>query len=854
MSAQASEIITAPYTIWVAPEQTEFPSIDAEPAAPWVKLGTNGAHNYAEEGVRVIHSRSYEESRPAGMLAAAFSFLSRERLAVRVTLLDLTLEQLAHALGNNAVTEQLASGGIAGFKSIGLSQRLRRSTVVSLLVRGASPYLADGNAQFELPRCYEAGNAETVFRRGQPAGVALEFRSLVDGAAISDEMKFGRYLAQNALALPGSIPPALSPGPAFDGSPGSGSATVPEDPERTTAKPTGHFITPPHLTITGELLVGVIAFANNNGSLIGGIARVRFFFEGAFVDVTEPSFQTFTRFDGSTYTLFGYWLRATKGSQLGEASIFAEVVPAAAGIQSRVIGPHNLVLRDTEFEYDITMDPSQPEVAGQNYQTLLAAFHYLRSVNAETARITGSGSSVDVSGFVNFLHFEPVGRIVIEWSEPVTIGATLAGFGEWEINVGKLHWRGANITFDFEYFTNFGSRTGYSQPLFERVRFTNSAGFTPELPMKGPPPVAFRFEDVGEDGCWFAECAFDYLLNPTEQRAELVRGSIFENVANDLFTGAKAVVSNVIDGYDTSSFRAEIDAIAINGPAGATIAISGGNDANTRVVTAKEGGIEVGTFTVGKTSAFRGGNQFNNSNVVDWLNSLSGWSATLLDDTRRATSLGLANTNGAAFGDTDVSSGLTLVSQFDLHPDWIQGVISSSAVLENRVFYGNETWGSEAQLVFLTNGEYRDIAIVNNAFHQNDGSGYLSQLDSSQRHFMMVHNTFAGQRVLLRDGYNDDALTLIAANVFDDGGAEAAVTLNGTYKDNHYTAGSNTLPGDVGSSIGGTPATLLASAATGDFNPQAQLLANLKSPVFAFDLTGLVRASAAPAGAVTTSA
>lgn len=368
--------------------------------------------------------------------------------------------------------------------------------------------------------------------------------------------------------------------------------------------------------------------------------------------------------------------------------------------------------------------------------------------------------------------------------------------------------------------------------------------------MKGPPPVAFRFEDEGDDGPWLTECAFDYLLNPTEQRAELVRGCTFTNVANDLFTGAKAVLACVVDEYDTTSFRTEIDALTVTGPSGATIAISGGNDANTRVVTAKEGGAEVGTFTVGKTSAYVGGNQFNISNVVDWLNSLSGWSATLLDDTRRATSLGLAGTNGAAFGDTDVSSGLTLVSQFDLHPDWLQGVIFTSSVLENQIFYGNATSQSNAQLVFLTNGTYRDIAIVNNAFHQKDSSGYLSQLDSNQEHFLFAHNTFAGQQVLFRDGYDDDQYTLIAANLFDDSGSEADVTFGGARKDNHYTTGSNTLPGESGGTSGGTPATLLADAAGGVFTPQGDLLANLKTPVFEYDLTGAERGATDPAGAI----
>lgn len=659
------------------------------------------------------------------------------------------------------------------------------------------------------------------------------------------------WTRQSVLGRLGSpVPIALLPGSDFDGSVGSGFASTPSDPLRTSVKPTLRMITPPHLTVTDQLVVGALAFANDGGTLIGGIDRVRFHFEGNSADVIEPSFQEFVRHDGSTYSLFGYWVALTKGTQLGVAELYAEAIPADASMQNRVIGPYTYVLRDDEFEYDITMDPSQPQVPGQNYHSLLTAWQFLRSVNAQTARVTGSGANVDVSGFVNYAHFEPVGRIVVEWTEPVTIGASVESVGEWLISIGKLHWRGTNITFDMRYIVNFGSRTGYSQPLFERVRFTNSAGFGDTTYAKGPTGIPFLFEDLGDQGVWLTECAFDFLLNPTEQQAELVRGCTFENIGNDLFSFAKAVVANVVTEYDSTPYREELDALTVLGPVGATLSISNGNDATTRTITAKISGSEIDTFLVGRAASYVGGDQFNIADVVDWINALNGWSAVLLDDTRRATSLGLSGTNGGAFADVDVSNGLTLVSQFDLHPDWYQGVISSSASLENIVVFGNETSQSLAQLIFLTNGTYRDFAIVNNAFHQKDDSGYLSQLDATFQNLLFVHNSFSGQRVLLRSEYSDDAHTLIASNVFDNSGIEPGASSNGVYKNNHYFSASNLIAGDSSATIGGNSSSLYLNAASGNFTPQGELIQNLKPPVFSYDLHGKKRGATAPAGAL----
>lgn len=196
------EIIGAPLTVWIAPIGTAFPLINAAPAAAWIKLGTNGDRNYSNDGVTVLHSKTYQQAIPAGSSGPVKAFLDEEGLAIRVTLWDLTLEQYAYALNSNAVATTAAGVGTAGFKEIGLSQSVGRTAEFALLARGLSPYDEAMNAQYQVTRCYDSGSAEPVFRKGIPAGLALQFTALEDLAAVNPEHRFGKFIAQHQAPLP----------------------------------------------------------------------------------------------------------------------------------------------------------------------------------------------------------------------------------------------------------------------------------------------------------------------------------------------------------------------------------------------------------------------------------------------------------------------------------------------------------------------------------------------------------------------------------------------------------------------------------------------------------------------------
>lgn len=196
------EIIAAPFTAYFGPLGEAFPLIDAAPAGNWVKIGTSGAENYDEEGVSVGHDQEIKEVRSLGSTGAIKAFRDSEGLAIGFTVWDVTLESYALGLNSNTVTTTAAGSGTAGFKEMPF-YRGQSVATMALLVRGdVSPYGDAMKMQYEVPYCYLSSSPEVVYRKSDPAGLAFEFRALVDPNAASDAAKFGRLLAQHQAALP----------------------------------------------------------------------------------------------------------------------------------------------------------------------------------------------------------------------------------------------------------------------------------------------------------------------------------------------------------------------------------------------------------------------------------------------------------------------------------------------------------------------------------------------------------------------------------------------------------------------------------------------------------------------------
>ncbi len=197
---QPYEIVAAPYTLWVAPVGTAFPLLHIAPPAPWLKLGTNGDLSYSDEGVSVTHSETIDVSRPAGATGPIKAWRNEEDFMIGVTLWDTSLEQYQLALNGNALSTTAAGAGTPGYKSIGLFKG-REITAYALIARGLSAYGDNMVAQYEVPRCFQSGSPAPVYRKGNPAGLALRFQALVDPTAASPAERFGRLRMQHQAAL-----------------------------------------------------------------------------------------------------------------------------------------------------------------------------------------------------------------------------------------------------------------------------------------------------------------------------------------------------------------------------------------------------------------------------------------------------------------------------------------------------------------------------------------------------------------------------------------------------------------------------------------------------------------------------
>ncbi|MGQ7829927.1 hypothetical protein [Altererythrobacter sp. Z27] len=656
----------------------------------------------------------------------------------------------------------------------------------------------------------------------------------------------------------GTVIATIQPGATWNGTPGSGFGTIPADPVRTTAKPGLQLLVPPRQRFTESLTVGVLAMANNQGSLLAnlGLRHVRVHYEGGVHDIAAPSLHRFVDVNGVERAYFGWWITLEHNGSHGEAQVYFEAVPADPTMQNRVIGPFSFFPAAQMHDYQIEIAPSQPVLTNQRYQTITAAGNALRTLNAQHPRIliTEPGS-YDLTP-INATYVG-AGYCTIEASVPVTIAKASyvpasgsgATNGLLRLRYDGLWFRGANITFDFaNVHYIYHESPANIQHVFEGVNFTDSNG-RGALWLKGQKPTFYACRD----NPYFLECSVSVVQNAF-LNASLVRGCDYSDGAHDSFSYARCVVSNRVTGHHNADWRAPLDAMTVQysgAAATATIELSGANDANNRVFTAKENGGTISTFTVRNTDAdFNAGTNYDVADVVAWLNGLTGWHATLLDDTRRTTSLihASAATLGGSFGAVDTKTApVTFQTVFDVHGDmWAINNASS----RNGIFYSNLMFGNDLPIMGFGASGSEDMFFVNNAAHTDESinpyfANQISQWNRPGSQIVVAHNSLANQKFLLRAGMGmtADAWSLVANNcmlgIEWDGSPAAALPIAG----NHIHAGQPVPAGSVGTSSGGDQASLFADASTGDFTPAGSMLANRKPPVVKHDRTGRTRRS-----------
>ncbi|MCU0948320.1 MAG: hypothetical protein MUF47_08730 [Porphyrobacter sp.] len=630
---------------------------------------------------------------------------------------------------------------------------------------------------------------------------------------------------------------------------------------------------PPGQRFTATLAVGVAAFANDGGTLIGGIDRVRFHYEGTVVDVVEPSIYAFRAANGAMVAYYGYWAQLKRrGANAGEALLYVEAIPADATMQARVIGPFSFYPHSTRHDREYTVDPQTPESA-TNFHSFDAAVARVKADLPLNPRITFKRAmSGVVMTFAGATYAPAGGYLTVEAEAPVTFGrssigttATVDSDSNLRPRVTGLWLKGPNITIDYAFVDSMFSEDGKDFVL-DGINLTNSRGAN-ALWRGGPYFSGFRIRNSP----WFLECNISNLENVCVA-ANLVRGGIMRNVSRDIFADARCIVGTRVERHSDRATNDDIPAISVvytGTAATATIARSGTVDPNSANFTFKWGASSR-TFTVGKTAAVyarTSGNGYWFADVVDFVNTTlkgldPGWSATLIEtEGRRASSASLVGLKGQGFGDTNCrNTPRTIVSNFDAHGDWYQQRFNT--ITENVIAYQNVAYDMQTQNIFLSsNGPTRDFIFVSNALGNDPlGSDYFiessvfSQLGRPNSgtqisHVVVAHCSMPNQGITFRnDGTtfsSFDPYCLIANNVCRSlTKASATRAIGAAISNNHIHAGQTPLPEAIGTTIGGTRDTLFGGFGTGDFTPAGALLTSLKPPVVSFSVGALSNQSA----------
>ena len=648
---------------------------------------------------------------------------------------------------------------------------------------------------------------------------------------------------------------AFTPSEAWDGTAGSGFAVVPADPVRTSAKPAMRLIVPPNQYFTSSIWVGVYAGANAGGDLSDnmGLERVTAHYEGTQKDIPAPTVRTFADVNGNPVSYFGWWIELFRDGRNGHANLYFEAVPRDVTMQRRVIGPYQFSPQATLHDYSVVVAPSQPVDAGVSYQTIVAAMIYLRGVSANNPLITiVEAGDYDIASGTGGSTYVGQGWLNVTASVPVTIAKPSLGTDAASVlrtrYVGT-RWFGDNITFDAEFVSEWYN-DGVRDDWFDGVTIMDSSADT----VSDPPTFAFWKKTVRpsrwfcRNSPYFTECDISGINDPLVN-ANLARGNIVHACYHDIAMGARCSVGNRFSQMNSEFWWEEVPSLTVNytGAGTATLALSGGNGAGSRTFTAKVDAVTVDTFTVQNSeTAFNADTNVTVQNVKDWIDSLADWSATLLDNSYRAAFLSRTGFKGAAFGDTAIGAGLTLVAKVDMHPD----LFGNFGSYENMVFADNRGWSIYAQDIFLADGGgARDILVINNALHNRvsvnpDHAQHFSQLAAAHGHVVLAHNSHTGAGLLLRTDttYNADGYCLLANNVIKTLTWQGSPDADLVIANNHLETGATSPSGSTGTTIGGDDTSLYVDADAGDFTPAGDLLTNLKTRVVKYDRRGVQRA------------
>lgn len=682
-------------------------------------------------------------------------------------------------------------------------------------------------------------------------------------------------------------PESIEPAAAWTGTAGSGFTEIPIDPVRTTAKPAVRLLVPPYQYFTDTLDVGVIAMANDGGTLINnfGIASVKFMLEGSEAVVSLPTFHTIQTQRGP-HAYYGWWVRLRKPPGMaGQANLYIEATARDGSMQKRVIGPYLFSPAEQEFTHSVTVAPSQPAVAGVNYHTLDAAATYVNQLGSANPLITIADAGLyelTVGSGVTGISLRTglPGRLNITASTPdVTIGrATYVNDGTANINDAryKLRFFGTNLTLDYRYvLTINGSSADEGQGAWlDGVNMISSAPLGNSELWRG----TVKPNGLGSvrGAAWFTEVKVVELTN-FGNTANLIRGCELDRVAGDIFSNSKCCIQNRVRIHSGRPQSDQIDAFTIRytgAAATATLTRTGGQGASAGGVWIVNIGGTQYAFDTGQVEgneayfpgsptyppAYNGADGVGGywfSDLVTWLNTLPGIEAVLLLDEndplgrRTAASGSLPGLASGGFADRDIKTAtLTVISHFNKHSDFYQ---HTAGVLENVIIAFNQADAVEAQGLFFSPsgnagagaGKELDFFAVDNAIGIgtevtetfNPAGGYSqfgrgAPFGMVASHVVIAHNTLPNQGLWIRTngipfGSTADGYSMLKNNVVRTLFYDAEGPLPNLTIDGLRIHSGNPKPAAATNVlVGGDETSLFVNFAGKDFRPAGQLAAN----------------------------
>lgn len=198
-----------------------------------------------------------------------------------------------------------------------------------------------------------------------------------------------RLKARGGIVVPPSAGLAPNVSWAATGIAGSGydngtGVAIPTDPPRTTAKPWCQPLFVNYETFAEAMTIGVDA-----GVFSGlGSVSVEFYMEGNTYLSGGESYYNYIDVNGASRWTYGFqcpidyatimFLNAT-----GAVEIYIKATPSNGALQARVIGPYILYARapgvgaDKQYDYELELAPSLPDVAGVRYSSPKKCLNYL---------------------------------------------------------------------------------------------------------------------------------------------------------------------------------------------------------------------------------------------------------------------------------------------------------------------------------------------------------------------------------------------------------------------------------------------------------------------------------------------